>query len=113
MTHRLALVLALAFTACAPDPTSPDANPYAGRTYSRVSPCPTAPTGMIGLCDRGDGQTPRFVSDDDCVREVGGDPNQSRGWNSTHPQRIECLASSRVGLTTIADFWRVVHTGGP
>ena len=113
MTHRLALVLALTLAACGADPNSPDANPYAGRTYSRVSPCPPAPAGEISVCDRGDGQTPRFVSIDECAREVGGTPPLSGGWNSTHPQRPECLSSARVGLSTIADIWRVVHTGGP
>ena len=112
MTHRLALVLALTLTACAPDPTSPDANPYAGRTYSRMSPCPPRPSGAIGLCDRGDGQTPRLVSEEACVIEVGGMTPLRASWNPTHPQYQECRTTG-AALSTIADIWRVVHTGGP
>ena len=102
----LALMLVLG---CASDPNGSDANPYAGRTYSRVSPCPPAPAGEIGLCDRGDGQTPRFVSEDACAQEVGGTTSLGLFFSSTHPQRMECLTAARVGLSTIADFWRAVH----
>ena len=110
MTHRFLLVaLVLITAACGADPNSPDANPYADRTYSRMSPCPTPPAGDVSLCDRGDGQTPRLVSIETCIAEVGGDPMASSSWNDTHPQRAECLNTARVGLSTIADIWRAVH----
>ena len=100
--NRLVLLVVLAL-GCSADLTS--SNPYAGRTYRRTT-CPRPPMNVISMCDRGDGQTPRFVTLDECVAEVGGTLGGVHGWNSTHPQRPECLSTAGVGLSTIEDIWR-------
>lgn len=114
MAHRFLFVILALAAACGTDPNSPDANPYASRTYSRLSPCPARRSGLDAfLCDRGDGQTPRIVTFDECVQEVGGDPNRDLFWNSTHPQQRECTVAGGASLSTIADLWLAVHTGRP
>lgn len=115
---RLALALPLAWAlGCGGDGSgpgsldggTPDANPYAARTYSAIAcPLPPRPSAIL-LCDRGDGQVPRMVEVEVCMVEVGGDPKRTTGFTNTHPQYQTCLRSTRVGLLTIADVWRAVH----
>ena len=57
------------------------------------------------VCDRGAGQTPRFVTMETCIAELGlAIPAGSWSNGSTHPARERCVMETRAGLVTPADL---------
>lgn len=95
---------ALLLAACADD--------IATRDYT-VSECPAPPArGSTAYypetCDRGVGQTPRFVTIEACASELGlAIPSGSWGLSSTHPARERCVNAHAAALNTLDD----VRTG--
>lgn len=98
MTGRALLALALAAVACGSDDP-------AGRDYTDAA-CPSAaasvPPEDRTVCDRGRGQSPRYVSIDACLAELRLRPaSGSAGFNSTSPNYQRCRTS--VSVITLDD----------
>lgn len=99
---RLALLAVLLLAACADD--------IATRDYT-VTTCPPPPTQgqSIEVCDRGVGQSPRFVTIEACAAELGLTiPAHSWGIASMSPARERCVAEGASALNTIDDVRRAL-----
>lgn len=98
---RVALLAALLLAACADD--------IATRDYT-IDVCPPPPAmGSTAwfpeTCDRGAGQSPRFVTVEACAAEIGiAIPTGSWGFDSTSPARERCVAAGAAALVTIYDL---------
>ena len=95
------LLAALLTAACADD--------LATRDYTLTTcPAPFAQSASayeLEVCDRGAGQTPRFVTIEACVAELGLTiPAGTWSMASTHPARERCVMETRAGLNTPADI---------
>lgn len=95
------LAAALLLAACADD--------IATRDYS-VTTCPAPPArGSTAYyptaCDRGAGQSPRFVTVEACARELGlAIPSGSWGGGGAHPALSRCFTATGVSLETIDEI---------
>lgn len=99
------LIAALLLASCADD--------IATRDYT-VSACPAPPArGSTSLypelCDRGAGAAPRFVTIEECARDLALPlPDGSWGIASTHPDRERCVDARAGALNTLDDVRRAL-----
>lgn len=92
---RSLLAATLLLAACADD--------ISARDYS-IGECPSSPTQgqSVEVCDRGVGQSPRYVSIEECAVELGLTvPSRGPTLTVGHPARERCVAAGGAALNTI------------